>query len=477
MPPTTSRRRTTGGLAVAVALALAPALPALPAAAADDGARTPVADATVVGPLPRDLGGDRSSPDLARTYPFFATYQDLAGAGYVEEEFLVSGLADAYAGPRTPATAAGTLLAEDVPYTTRIVVRRPADPADFSGTALVEWQNVTAGYDPDALWNFDDVTRSGDAWVGVSAQQVGVDHLRGWSPTRYGSLDTTGGGAFPLDQLSFDVYAQAAKALVAPTGVDPMGGLDVETLLSIGASQSTRYQSTWYDAILPRVEPVFDGYAIVVGTAPSRAGDEPVFQVQSETDVTAAAAALRRPDDAVFRRWEVAGGAHSGWSGQEYRAPLSVRDLGGVTEYSCQLPPFSRVPVEHVTAAAYAHLVRWVEDGVAPPSAPYLQFDASGQKVRDARGLAQGGIRLSQVQVPTALNSGDNGGASFCRLFGTHQPYTDAELRALYRNQGQYLSRVVAADRDNVRAGYLEPEDAAENRQAALELGARLRGR
>jgi Alpha/beta hydrolase domain len=32
--------------------------------------------------------------------------------------------------------------------------------------------------------------------VGVSAQRVGVDQLRGWSPTRYGSLGVTGGGAF-----------------------------------------------------------------------------------------------------------------------------------------------------------------------------------------------------------------------------------------------------------------------------------------
>ncbi|MGY1724244.1 alpha/beta hydrolase domain-containing protein [Blastococcus sp. SYSU DS0533] len=473
MPVTTRTKGGAGGTTVVLGLALALLAPALPAAAADD-VRTPIRDAEVTGPLPSDLGGDPLSADLAETYPFFATHQDLAGRGYVEEEFLVSGLADAYASPRTPDIAPGTLLEEDVPYTTRIVVRRPANPRHFSGTALVEWQNVTAGYDLDALWNFEDVTRGGDAWIGVSAQQVGVDQLRGWSPTRYGSLDVTAGGEYALDQLAMDIYAQAAKTLVAPIGVDPMGGLEIETLLSIGASQSTRYQSTYYDHVLPMVEPVFDGYAIVVGTAPGRVGDEPVFQVQSETDVTAAAAAARRPDDEVFRRWEVAGGAHSGWQGQEYRAPLSERDLGGAPQYTCDLPPFSRVPVHHVTAAAYAHLARWAERGIAPPSAPYLEFDAEGNKVRDELGLAQGGIQLSQVAVPTALNSGSNSGASFCRLFGTYQPFPAEQLAELYPRKGEYVNAVLEVDHANLRAGYIEKDDAKGNLREALAFARQL---
>ena len=34
------------------------------------------------------------SPELEDTYPFFSTYVDLAGRGYVEEEYYLSGLAD-----------------------------------------------------------------------------------------------------------------------------------------------------------------------------------------------------------------------------------------------------------------------------------------------------------------------------------------------------------------------------------------------
>jgi hypothetical protein len=453
------------------ALALVPTGPS----AADAGDPRPVDRATVTGPLPGDPDGDPAADDVAATYPFFSTYQDLASRGYVEEEFLVSGAADAYAGPRTPATPPGTLLAEDVPYTTRMVVRRPADDADFNGTVLVEWQNVTAGYDLDALWNFDDVTRNGYAWVGVSAQQVGVDQLRGWSPTRYGDLDVTGAGAYPLDQLSFDIYAQAAKTLVDPAGTDPMAGLEVDTLLSIGASQSTRYQSLYYDHLLPVQEPVFDGYAMVVGWAPQRRGEEPVFQALSETDVASLIGASRRPDDSAFRRWEVAGAAHSGWQGQEYRAPLSERDLGGVTDYTCDLPPFSRVPMHHVTASVYAHLARWARDGVPPPSAPYLELDDSGGLVRDELGIAQGGIRLSQVQEPTALDTGINSGASFCFLFGSHRPFDAAQLAALHPTRGGYVAGVGRADRANVRAGYLQPADARQNHREAVAFAKTLR--
>jgi Alpha/beta hydrolase domain len=369
----------------------------------------------------------------------------------VEEEFYVSGVADAFA-------TDGAKLASSVPYRTRVIVRRPVSARDFNGTVLVEWQNVTAGYDLDALWNRRHL-REGYAWVGVSTQRVGVNQLRGWSPTRYGTLDVTGAGLFLADQLSYDIYADAARALPAL-----LGGLDVERVLAVGASQSAGRMTVYYNAVLPQEQPVFDGYAFVVGTAPTRVGVEPIIQVLSETDVTNPA--TRRPDDNVFRRWEVAGAAHSGWEGYEYRIPLSARDLGAVPVYDCTNPPLSRVPLSQVIESAYAHLVRWVDGGAPPPSAPYLEFDGL-TKVRNELGLAQGGIQLSQVAVPTALNTGSNSGPSFCILFGTHRPFGEQQLDELYRNHGQYVSGVARSDNANVAAGYLLQADAQENQRTA----------
>jgi Alpha/beta hydrolase domain len=413
---------------------------------------------TVEGPIPGAVPGDRTSPILSETYPFFSSWQDLAGNGYVEEEFYLSGAADAYA-------TSGARLASDVPYRTRVIVRRPVAERDFNGTVLVEWQNVTAGYDLDALWNRRHM-REGDAWVGVSAQRVGVDQLRGWSPTRYGSLNVTGGGAFTTDQLSYDIFAQAAEAIKSPGAVELLGGLDVKRVLAVGASQSASRMTIYYNVVLPQEAPVFDGYAFIVGTAPSRVGLEPIIQVLSETDVQTPL--NRRPDSDVFRRWEVAGAAHSGWEGREYRIPLEIRDFGAEPIYSCTNPPFSRILLSQVIEAAYGQLAQWVDGGAPPPHAPYLEFSGPTTKARNSLGLALGGIQLSQVAVPTALNTGSNSGPSFCLLFGTHVPFSDAQLDSLYRNHGSYVSSVRAVDRGNEDAGFLLHADALENlREAA----------
>lgn len=429
---------------------------AAPSGAPQAGAGTPA----VEGPVPGTVPGDPKAPDAGDTYPWLSA-PGLAEAGYVEQEFLLSGRADAY-GPT------GVRLAEDVPYTTRIVVRRPADPARFDGTVLTEWQNVTAGYDLDALWAPDQITRAGQAWVGVSAQRVGVDQLKSWSPARYGSLDVTGRGRFMADELSYDVYAQAARALRAGTG-KLLGPLRAKSVLGIGASQSAGRMSVYYDHVLPQTEPVFDGYGFVVGPAPAREGGEPVFHVLSETDVRTP---VRRADSDHYRRWEVAGAAHSGRFGQAYRAPLLTRDIGAAPEFTCDRPPFSEVPLHHVIAAAYSHLERWVERGVLPPSAPGLRFAADGTKARDAHGLALGGVRLSQVEVPRALNTGDNTGETFCVLFGTHVPFTTAQLDRLYPTHTGYVARVVGADLRAVRDGHLLPADARANLRDALSLEA-----
>ncbi|HET8620940.1 MAG TPA: alpha/beta hydrolase domain-containing protein [Acidimicrobiales bacterium] len=287
-------------------------------------------------------------------------------------------------------------------------------------------------------------------------------------PRRYGTLDVTGGRRFVADEMSYDIFSQAARALRAPQGVDPLGGLRADILLAVGASQSAGRMTVYYNSVLPRIEPVFDGYAFVVGSAPTRVGAEPVFQILSETDVRTP----NRPADTdLFRRWEVAGTAHSGWAGQVYRRPLAERDLGGAGTVTCDRPPFSRVPLHQVLGAAYDHLVRWVERGTPPPTAEPLAFNADGTKARDELGIALGGIRLSQVEVPTAVDTGDNSGPGFCRLFGSHEPLDDATLAQLYPTHGDYVARVRRAGGDSVDAGYIDAEDARRNVVEAARSG------
>src|SRR5580698_1045946 len=82
-------------------------------------------------------------PVTADSFPFLAANRvfqplDLQKAGYVEEEFIVSGTANVY-----DWNADGSLSVKtaNAPYATRILVRRPADRARFSGHAVVELLN------------------------------------------------------------------------------------------------------------------------------------------------------------------------------------------------------------------------------------------------------------------------------------------------------------------------------------------------
>ena len=54
---------------------------------------------------------------------------------------------------------------------------RPRSAKAFSGTVVVEWLNVSGGVDADPDWTslHEEIVRAGDAWVGVSAQRIGVE--------------------------------------------------------------------------------------------------------------------------------------------------------------------------------------------------------------------------------------------------------------------------------------------------------------
>ena len=427
------------------------------------GLSAAVPNPVVVGPIPAPAPPGDPSHD----YPFFATTVDLASHGYVEEEFFFEGTANRY---NLPELATGSVIDSGHPYRTRMVVRRPASPQNFSGWVVMEWQNVTIGYYFDAAWesSYENIMRRGDTWIGVSAQRVGVHQpvtgLKAWSPSRYGTLDVTQGGAILDDALSYDIFSQASQAVRNPAGVDPMGGLHVERVLATGGSQSAARLVTYHNSIHP-LAGVFDAFFLVVGGRLLRTDlDVKVFKVQSETDIAGIHAALRQADSDHFRRWEVAGAAHVDFHLAQELALLQARDLGIIAAPSCDLPPFSRIPFRFVLAAAVGHLVDWVKYNVEPPRAPDIETlsitPTEGVVARDGFGNALGGIRLSQHAVPTATNTGVNSGPGFCRLFGTYQPFGAATLDALYRNHGTYVMQVTHATSENLNVGFIVMEDA-----------------
>jgi hypothetical protein len=442
--------------AAACALALL-AIGAPTAGAAIGDVETP----TVFGP----------EPSTPTSHPFLATDIDLASYGYVEEEFEFAG--DAF-GYNTPALATGSKITTGgvgndgkFPYRTRMVVRRPANAADFNGVVVAEWYNVTAQYDLEANWFGDPeyLLKNGYAFVGISAQRVGVNHLKGWDPARYGDLDVTAGGTVtPNDALSYEIFSAGVKAIRgAGNGVDPLGPLaDPNLVIASGESQSGSRLATYYNSIQPLHE-VVDAFLLTVSTNELR-DDRPekVIRVLSETENRTQRV---EADNDSYRHWEVAAGSHvprmayDNWNG-----PVD-RDTGG-QDVECEKFPLSYVQWPFVVNSAIDHLVTWSDGGAAPPTAPRGVYVNPTTLARNSLGIAEGGIRLPQVTVPVALNTGSNAASPtgpplslFCILLGSYEIFPQEQLDATYADYGAYVDQVIPAAQAVADQGFILAED------------------
>ena len=186
----------------------------------------------------------------------------LADVGYEQAEYTLSGTASAYG-----REGDGVAVTEQADYTTRLLVYRPGDPEAFNGTVWVEWLNVSGGLDaaPDWMFTHTELVRAGAAWVGVSAQTVGVHGgtglvgmsspgLVGTDAKRYGSL------VHPGDRFSYDIFSQAGAAVRNGAGTI-LASLPVERVIAIGESQSAFRLTTYVNDIDP-VAQVFDGFLV-----------------------------------------------------------------------------------------------------------------------------------------------------------------------------------------------------------------------
>lgn len=440
---------------------------------------------SVTGPIPSDL----NSP--GRNYTFFATDLDIRSRGYVEEEFFYSGTANTYdatvaggIGARPTPSPTANVVSSGHPYTTRMVVRRPADATRFNGTVVVEWLNATSNYDVEALWfrAHEFFLRDGYVWVGITAQSGPITHatlgLKAFSPTRYGSLDLTAGGTLiGGDRLSYDVFAQGIQAIRHAGVLGPLGAR-IKTVIGAGVSQSAGRLSVFVNAIQPREQYVMDSALLYIGGERIREDlNLPVIKLLSETEYTAPASANEitslQPDTDRIRIWSLAGASHSDWASFAVRYALLGRDQpsAGLRD-NCANPSRSRVPDRYTISAALQWLKRWVEDAKAPPVAPAIVLEADGVTVqRDGFGNALGGIRLAPFAVPVALDTGYNsnppGGGGLCFLNGTHIPFSTAVLNSLYPDPASYVRQIDQAVDANVRDGFVLPEDAKEVRKEA----------
>jgi len=429
------------------------------------------------------------------TGPFMgeATPPDLQRIGYVQHEFTAAGTATSYKLEGTQTRNGRWTFAPDTraPYRTRVLVREPAKASAFSGTVVVEWLNVSGGVDADPEWTSlqEEIVRAGDAWVGVSAQVIGVEGgpvlvsvqgvpgseqagkgLKAIDPERYGTLE------HPGDGFSFDIYTQVARALRTGAG---LSGMRPTVLIAAGESQSAFALVTYFNGVQPLAH-AFDGFFVhsrgasglplvgpgqsagivgaISGTPAIFRTDQgaPILDIQTETDVGSIldSYAARQPDSDHFRLWEVAGTAHA-----------DAHLIGPSAQYINCGVPINNGAMHIVAKAALRALTVWLETGRPPVDAPRIDVSpgATPQIERNADGIALGGIRTPPVDVPVATLSGKPGPnpSTICLLLGSTTPLSGARLAQLYPSRATYLHRYEAATDATIQAGFALPQDRA----------------
>lgn len=414
-----------------------------------------VPNPTVTGPI---------GAEGIKGYPLWDSWFDLQGLGYEEAEYFVSG---------TARQANGTTA----PYTTRIIVTRPSDPAKFSGAVMLDWVNVTAQFENavDTAEAHEMLVREGWAFVHVSAQAAGICCTpltpKVWDPVRYASLN------HPGDAYANDMFSQIAQAFRSPQGTDPLGGLPgARRLIAAGQSQS----ASKLDAYVRQVQEtagVIDGFLIHGGGSKNWAAPPPVPVLHLLSDAEASPAGPTQSEN--YRLWEIAGTAHSDfWIGYHQEVGQGPRFAGAPKQpssgeqeldavagnYGETLHPMQAAcvfagatfPMRYATSAALKQLDAWIADGTPPPQGPRYAFNGA-ELARDAYGNAMGGIRLPPIEVPVARYLSDT-----CALGGVTVPFTELELRQRYPTHAAYYEQMVARTASSVAAGFLLPEDAAD---------------
>lgn len=408
-------------------------------------------------------------------------------ANYIESEYLVSGLANIY---DHDAARRLVIAKPNQPYTTRILIRRPRDRAKFSGTVIFDLMHPEAGV--STLWPGlrDYIMRSGDAYVQLTTRREArnpvlagtpgpIERLKLGDPVRYGTINFSDGG------LTWDMISQVGRLIKTDVAENPMRAFRPRSMLAGGFSGAGALTLFYINegfanaARMPGGGPIFDGYFVgepswyprVNSTVPAsmdmaefdprqpvKPRDVPAISIYSMVFLSPFGLGRVRPDSDApedrYRLYVVPGASH-----------VSVSRRGG--EYGGLNPkcdyPGNLLPLERYFALTFEYLKRWSR-GIAPPHAQRLELDASGSPVLDVHGNLKGGIRSTQVDVPTARHFKNTPGF-LCEMVGAQEEFSSEKLRQLYGSEANYVARVAKRAHQLVSEGWLLPQYA----QQAIE--------
>ncbi|HTC37713.1 MAG TPA: alpha/beta hydrolase domain-containing protein [Steroidobacteraceae bacterium] len=395
---------------------------------------------------------------------------DVGGIDYIAEEYFLSGNANVYQ-PVSMADAADVASRDNVkdlgartfsrevlrvarPFTTRLIVYRPRSKQRFSGKVIAESLHPTGG-GSSLMWNtlHGFFSAHGDIYVGVQ-HPLTIAGLKAADSLRYGALH------FEDATQLWGMLTQTGAAIKNGGVGSPLRGYRVRHLLLTGYSYTGVATATFanyhhQEAKLRDGRNIFDAYLPMADAQYVRPLDVPVMRLNTQSDYNGfGGLENRRPDDARYRHYEIAGASHVAVPppADAAKPPAAVKlpPAPGQPHFSaadCQqgFPPGSipnDYPLYLVQAAMFSNMYEWLDLKRAPPSSVFIETDADGATLLDDKGNAQGGVRLPQVSVPIAKYG--VGSSAACILFGYTQPFPAAVSQALYGGRAAYVARVQA---------------------------------
>ena len=468
-------------------------------------------------PVPRAVG---PIPVTADSYPQMTVKRiqqvvDLDGAGYVEEEFFVSGTGNAYDWAQDGSLS---VLASGLPYTTRIMVRRPRDAARFSGNVVVELINNSRTYDWPMAWSvlFPHILESGHAYVGISIRPRGIDTMKKFNPARYEPLSFGApqqpcpgdAAADRREDVHWDIISQVGALLKTPRSTGPLAGFNVQRVYVTAddGDVATYVNAIHAHANMPDGRSIYDGYlhkgnaypvrinACAQAPGPTdprrkdRGANVPVVRLLTEGDVLTAFNMRRDDSDAagdLYRLYEVAGSSHMDASYYRHLPLVEDQTKMGQPAFTSAWPlaikcdieiPITDAPLyRYAMNAALQNIDRWARQGTPAPRAERVAVRNGGTPqaafVFDEFGNAVGGVRSPYLDVPVATYHAKTPGPGVCGNLLNVDPFDWARLEKLYGSNQAYVAKVGQAVDRLVQQGWLTRADGEKIKRDSVEPG------
>jgi hypothetical protein len=352
------------------------------------------------------------------------------------------------------------------PYSTRIVVRKPAANGKFSGLVLVEAMHPSGAAH---MFEFtsDYTMNSGHVAVEVVTN---FTELLAQNKERYKDMKVD------PDQVP-EILAQTGALVKRKQSGTPFANLSVRKMVLAGTSATAGILINYLPAHMvyrtPDMQRIYDGFLPTSTGAPIRQVDVPLIQVPTMTEVIGPNLSTRADGDAPgdqFRMYQFAGMAH-----------VDSRDSVRFKPDPCRYPA-SQFPVQAYMSVALHNLLEWVDKGKVAPRAERIVVDGNTENdgspmALDENGNAKGGIRNPYVDVPAAKYGvrneaanppipnpsawiaahGQNAPNQMCGLAGYQQVFSKEQLQKLHTNKKTYQTRVRQSVEQMEKAGWSLP--------------------